>query len=353
MPAQARRIAMPRAVRIGIATAVTGAAFALPLVTTVTAQAHEAPAAGHAQQSSTWTGATSVDAAPAAAENAPAAPAAPAAEAAPAAPVDYKVVGGDTLSKIADAKNVEGGWKALFEHNRSVIGADPNLIYPGQQLALGAKAAEAAKPAAPAQAAKPAAPAQAAKPAAPAAKAQTSQDSVKPAAPAAPAVKPAAKPVAKPAVQPAVQAVVAPVAKPAAATSGFFAPLANPKLGTAYGVAGSMWASGHHTGADFVAATGTPLRAVAAGTVVKAGNGGAYGNEVEIKLADGKYAEYAHLSSIGVSIGQTVTAGQQIGLSGATGNVTGPHLHFEIRTGSEYGSDIDPIAYLRAHGVAI
>ncbi len=350
MPAQARRIAMPRAVRIGIATAVTGAAFALPLVTTVTAQAHEAPAAGHTQQTSTWTGATSVDAAPAAAaETAPAAPAVPVAEAAPAAPVDYKVVGGDTLSKIADAKNVEGGWKALFEHNRSVIGANPNLIYPGQQLALGAKAAEAAKPAAPAEAAKPAAPA---------AKAQASQDSVKPAAPAAKPAAPAAKPAVKPAAQPAVQAVVAPVAKPAtaapvAATSGFFAPLANPKLGTAYGVAGSMWASGHHTGADFVAATGTPLRAVAAGTVVKAGNGGAYGNEVEIKLADGKYAEYAHLSSIGVSIGQTVTAGQQIGLSGATGNVTGPHLHFEIRTGSEYGSDIDPIAYLRAHGVAI
>ncbi|WP_323185034.1 M23 family metallopeptidase [Kitasatospora purpeofusca] len=350
MPAQARRIAMPRAVRIGIATAVTGAAFALPLVTTVTAQAHEAPAAGHTQQTSTWTGATSVDAAPAAAaETAPAAPAVPVAEAAPVAPVDYKVVGGDTLSKIADAKNVEGGWKALFEHNRSVIGANPNLIYPGQQLALGAKAAEAAKPAAPAEAAKPAAPA---------AKAQASQDSVKPAAPAAKPAAPAAKPAVKPAAQPAVQAVVAPVAKPAtaapvAATSGFFAPLANPKLGTAYGVAGSMWASGHHTGADFVAATGTPLRAVAAGTVVKAGNGGAYGNEVEIKLADGKYAEYAHLSSIGVSIGQTVTAGQQIGLSGATGNVTGPHLHFEIRTGSEYGSDIDPIAYLRAHGVAI
>ncbi len=350
MPAQARRIALPRAVRIGIATAVTGAAFALPLVTTVAAQAHEAPAAGHTQQSSTWTGATSVDATPTAAEAAPAA--AETAPAAPAAPAEesYKVVGGDTLSKIADAKNVDGGWQALYDHNRSVVGANPNLIFPGQQLALGTKAAEAAKPAAPAEAAKPAAPA---------AKAKTSQDSVKPAAkpakPAAPAEKPAA-PAAKPAVQP----VVAPVAKPATpapapavAASGFFAPLANPKLGTAYGVAGSMWASGHHTGADFVASTGTPLRAVGAGTVVKAGNGGAYGNEVEIKLADGKYAQYAHLSSIGVSVGQTVTAGQQIGLSGATGNVTGPHLHFEIRTGSEYGSDIDPIAYLRAHGVAI
>ncbi|MFD5922140.1 peptidoglycan DD-metalloendopeptidase family protein [Kitasatospora sp. NPDC058201] len=340
MAAQARRIALPRAVRIGIATAVTGAAFALPLVTAVSAQAHEAPAA-KPHQTSTWNGAASVDAAPAAA---------PAAETAPAAAAEetYKVAGGDTLSKIADAKNVQGGWEALYEHNRSVVGANPNLIYPGQQLALGGKAVEAAKPAAPA------------------AKPQVSQDSVKPAAkPAAPAAKPAApavKPVAPaakpaaPAAKPApVQAAkpAAPAPAPVVASSGYVAPLAGTKLGTAYGVAGSMWSSGHHTGVDFSAATGTPLRAIAAGTVVKAGNGGAYGNEVEIKLADGKYAQYAHLSSIAVKVGQTVTAGQQIGLSGATGNVTGPHLHFEIRTGSEYGSDIDPIAYLRAHGVSI
>ncbi|MGV9267810.1 M23 family metallopeptidase [Kitasatospora sp. NPDC003701] len=341
MPAQARRIALPRAARIGIATAVTGAAFALPLVTTISAQAHTAPAAKPAQ-TSTWTGATSVDATPAAAAQ-------PAAEAAKpaAAPAEesYKVVGGDTLSKIADAKQVEGGWQALYDHNRSVVGANPNLIFPGQQLALGAKAATA--PAA----------AEAAKPAAPAVK---PQESVKPAAkPAAPKPVQAAKPAQAPATKPAAPAAkpAAPAVTPApaapAATSGYVAPVANPKLGTAYGVAGSMWSSGHHTGADFVASTGTPLRAIAAGTVVKAGNGGAYGNEVEIKLADGKYAQYAHLSSIGVKIGQTVTAGQQIGLSGATGNVTGPHLHFEIRTGSEYGSDIDPIAYLRAHGVSI
>ncbi|MFF2043661.1 peptidoglycan DD-metalloendopeptidase family protein [Kitasatospora sp. NPDC058170] len=343
MPAQARRIALPRAVRIGIATAVTGAAFALPLVTTISAQAHTAPAA-KTEQTSTWTGATSVDATPAAAQQA--APAA--APAAAQADQSYKVVGGDTLSKIADAKNVEGGWQALYEHNRSVIGANPNLIFPGQHLALAAKAAAA--PAA----------AEAAKPAAPAAKPQTSQDSVKPAAKAeAPKPVQAAKPAQAPATKPAAPAAkpAAPAATPApaavASTSGYVSPVANPKLGTAYGVAGSMWSSGHHTGADFVASTGTPLRAIAAGTVVKAGNGGAYGNEVEIKLADGKYAQYAHLSSIGVSIGQTVTAGQQIGLSGATGNVTGPHLHFEIRTGSEYGSDIDPIAYLRAHGVSI
>ncbi|MFI7498683.1 M23 family metallopeptidase [Streptomyces sp. NPDC049687] len=114
-----------------------------------------------------------------------------------------------------------------------------------------------------------------------------------------------------------------------------------------------MWSSGYHTGVDFVVPTGTSLKAVAAGTVVSAGWGGAYGNQVVIKLNDGYYAQYAHLSQLSVSAGQTVTAGQQVGLSGATGNVTGPHLHFEIRTTPNYGSDVDPVAYLRSHGVAV
>ncbi|MFI6444786.1 peptidoglycan DD-metalloendopeptidase family protein [Kitasatospora sp. NPDC050543] len=349
MPAQATplRNRLPRLARIGIATGVVGAVFGLPLVTAATAQAHEAPAAK--TQQSAPAAATSTDAV-AVAEKPAAAPAeaAPAPAAAPAEQ-KYKVVGGDSLSKIAASHKVEGGWHALYDHNRDVVGANPNLIFPGQQLSLNGKpvaqapAAPVEKPAAPVQ--KPAAPAK--KPAAPAPVKQTpkpAKPTEKPAAPAKQAPKPAATTPATP----------APATKPATANaSGYTAPIAGAKLGTAYGVAGSMWASGHHTGADFVAPTGTPLKAVAAGTVVKAGPGGAYGNEVEIKLADGKYAQYAHLSSIGVKVGQTVTVGQQIGLSGATGNVTGPHLHFEIRTGSEYGSDIDPIAYLRAHGVSI
>jgi murein DD-endopeptidase MepM/ murein hydrolase activator NlpD len=72
-----------------------------------------------------------------------------------------------------------------------------------------------------------------------------------------------------------------------------------------------------------------------------------------IKMHDGTYTQYGHLSSIGVSVGQAVEPGQQIGLSGATGNVTGPHLHFEARTSPEYGSDMDPVAYLRSHGVNV
>lgn len=129
--------------------------------------------------------------------------------------------------------------------------------------------------------------------------------------------------------------------------------MAGSSVGTPYRMSGSMWSSGYHTGVDFVVPTGTSLKAVGAGTVVSAGWGGAYGNQVVIKLSDGYYAQYAHLSSLSVSAGQTVSAGQQIGLSGATGNVTGPHLHFEIRTTPNYGSDVDPVAYLRSHGVSV
>ena len=130
-------------------------------------------------------------------------------------------------------------------------------------------------------------------------------------------------------------------------------PVEGATVSTPYRMSGGMWSSGYHTGVDFAAATGTSLKAVGAGTDVSAGWGGAYGNQVVIKLDDGRYAQYAHLSSISVSQGQSVTAGQEIGLSGATGNVTGPHLHFEIRTTPDYGSDVDPLAYLRSHGVSV
>jgi murein DD-endopeptidase MepM/ murein hydrolase activator NlpD len=136
-------------------------------------------------------------------------------------------------------------------------------------------------------------------------------------------------------------------------SSAFVAPLSALRITEAYGVAGSRWSSGHHTGVDFAAATGTSVKAVTAGTVVKAGYDGAYGNDVIVMTADGKYVLFAHLSSVGVTVGSTVTPGQQIGLSGATGNVTGPHLHFEVRTTPNYGSDVDPVAYLRAHGVNV
>ncbi|MFD4951925.1 M23 family metallopeptidase [Streptomyces sp. NPDC058451] len=135
--------------------------------------------------------------------------------------------------------------------------------------------------------------------------------------------------------------------------NAFVTPIFDSYVSTGYRTGGSLWSSGTHTGVDFHAASGTSVHAVGSGTVVDAGWGGAYGNQVVIRMADGMYTQYGHLSSIQVSVGQQVIPGQRIGLSGATGNVTGPHLHFEARTTPDYGSDVDPAAYLRKHGVNV
>ncbi|NED88320.1 M23 family metallopeptidase [Streptomyces sp. SID11233] len=133
----------------------------------------------------------------------------------------------------------------------------------------------------------------------------------------------------------------------------FQLPVAGSYVSTGYKSSGSLWSSGSHSGIDFHAASGSSVVAVGAGTVVEAGWGGAYGNNIVLRMTDGTYTQYGHLSSIGVSVGRSVGRGQQIGLSGATGNATGPHLHFEARTTPSYGSDMDPVAYLRAHGVTV
>ncbi|MEU0655199.1 M23 family metallopeptidase [Streptomyces albogriseolus] len=236
----------------------------------------------------------------------------------------YTVKAGDYLAKIAEAEHVDGGWKQLYADNREAVGDDPSLIHPGLKLSVDGKAAAKSAP-----------------------KQSASPQSAKPAAPKA------EKPAEQPVQQAAEESSSNEASAPTAPSSGFTSPVPGGGLGTAYKVAGSMWSSGYHTGVDFSVPTGTSLKAVGAGTVVSAGWGGAYGNQVVIQLNDGHYAQYAHLSSLSVSAGQTVSAGQQVGLSGATGNVTGPHLHFEIRTGPDYGSDVDPVSYLRSKGVSI
>lgn len=112
--------------------------------------------------------------------------------------------------------------------------------------------------------------------------------------------------------------------------------------GTAYGVKGSHWISGHHTGVDFEVPVGTDVHAAADGEVVTAGAGGQYGKQIVIRHSNGLYSQYAHLSKISVAKGDKVSEGDVIAMSGNTGNSTGPHLHFEIRTGPSYGSDINP-----------
>ncbi|MGZ4493390.1 MAG: peptidoglycan DD-metalloendopeptidase family protein [Nocardioides sp.] len=119
-------------------------------------------------------------------------------------------------------------------------------------------------------------------------------------------------------------------------------------LTSRFGECSVLW-SHCHTGLDFAAAPGTPIHAVAGGTVTLTGWGGAYGNRTEITLDDGTQLWYCHQTSITVSMGQRVEAGQLIGTVGATGNVTGPHLHLEVRPGG--GDPVDPYAALVAHGV--
>ncbi|MFF3847078.1 peptidoglycan DD-metalloendopeptidase family protein [Streptomyces sp. NPDC002328] len=103
------------------------------------------------------------------------------------------------------------------------------------------------------------------------------------------------------------------------------------QIGTPYHKSGNMWSLGYHTGLDLVAASGVPIYAPADGKVIVAGPGGSYGNMTQLRHANGVITLFAHQTSIKVSVGQTVTRGQQIGTVGATGNVTGAHLHWEVR----------------------
>ncbi|WP_329390435.1 transglycosylase family protein [Streptomyces sp. NBC_01351] len=265
-------------------------------------------------------------------------------------PNPYVVAPGDSLSAIATEQHVEGGWQALYETNRATVGGNPNLIFPGQRLTLRITATPA--PAVPPPAS-PAPPAQNPE------KPPRTAEPVKPVEPAAekPADKPAQKPAEKPVEKPAAKPVENPAPKPESAqqqpaVGGFSAPV-DAALGTRYRVAGSSWSSGYHTGIDFPVATGTAVKSVGPGQIVSAGWAGAYGYQVVIRHTDGRYSQYAHLSALGVKAGQQVSGGQRIGRSGSTGNSTGPHLHFEMRTGPGYGSDIDPLKYLRSHGVDI
>ncbi|WP_455357261.1 M23 family metallopeptidase [Streptomyces sp. SYSU K217416] len=295
-----------------VAAGTGGAALALPLLGATGATAAEKAAPATAAEKAV----------------APVAAAAPAA-AVKSAPKTYSVVSGDYLSKIADEQDVSGGWQKLYQDNREVVGDDPSLIHPGLKLTIGEKAK--AKPAAKSEA--------------PAERADRSERKSAPAPAPAPAKKSA--PAEK-----AATAATAASDKGTANASGFTAPV-DASVSTPYRMSGSMWSSGYHTGVDFAAGSGTSVKSIGPGTVVSAGWSGSYGNEVVIQHADGTYSQYAHLSALSVSSGQSVSGGQQIGLVGSTGNSTGPHLHMEVRTSPSYGSDIDPLAYLRQHGVSI
>lgn len=243
----------------------------------------------------------------------------------------YTVLHGDTLSGIAEEERVRGGWRGLYDANSATVGADPDLILPGQRLTLPEGKAAPAR--------------SAPKPADTASKNKKTKNKT-------PEKKtPEKTPEKKAPERKAPSQRTEERADRTTQKSGTrVAPVAAP-LGTPYHQAGSSWSKGYHTGVDFPVPTGTSVKSVAPGAVVSAGWEGSFGYQVVVRHADGRYSQYAHLSAISVRSGQSVTAGQRIGRSGSTGNSSGPHLHFEVRTGPGFGSDIDPVAYLRAGGV--
>ncbi|OEV03934.1 transglycosylase family protein [Streptomyces oceani] len=237
----------------------------------------------------------------------------------------YEVVSGDSLFSIAESQEVDGGWRGLYERNQRSIGGDPDLIHPGDDLRLTGPAQQPEK-----DRAEPKADTKKEKPE----KAEKSDKK---------------KSKQKDSSDKADQKQRA----EQASTPSAAAPVNGVSPSTAYKQSGSSWSSGYHTGVDFPVSTGTTVKAVSGGKVVSAGWADSYGYQVILRHEDGKYSQYAHLSAISVSDGQSVNAGQRLGRSGSTGNSTGPHLHFEVRNAPGYGSDINPLAYLRERGVKI
>lgn len=306
----------------------------------------------------------------------------------------YIVQPGDTLSEIAYKLDTKGGWKALYELNKDVIGDDPNLIEPGQGLLMYKVNPDPYKDGLPKVGQK-----------SPSAKAlqtelkrvgimdkdveladnygpltragvqkfhdahpqfsdgtadgdrqigpegwahlRVMKDNAPHGAPSTPA----------PADDDDLPGAIPGDSHPSA--GGYVMPVSG-SIGQSLivGSGGSMSRSaGGHSGLDISAPSGTPVKSVAAGTVVSINaSGAAYGNHVVVKHADGKYTLYAHMSSISVGMGQSVGAGTQVGTVGSTGFSSGPHLHFEVRTDPtafNSGVFLEPKAYLRANGVSI
>jgi murein DD-endopeptidase MepM/ murein hydrolase activator NlpD len=135
---------------------------------------------------------------------------------------------------------------------------------------------------------------------------------------------------------------------------GGVSPVPGAVIGAHFGQYGA-W-SRYHTGLDFRAAYGTPIRVVKAGIVLYAGNSGDWaGNHVAVRHADGMTTMYSHMSSIATRAGATVPAGQIIGYVGQSGRAFGAHLHFELYpVGVKYGDvykAINPQPWLAANGV--
>lgn len=201
----------------------------------------------------------------------------------------YIVRAGDWLASIAQRScGSAGAWPAIYAANRATIGANSDLIYPGQRLRLTCRAP-----------------------------------------------------------QPVQRSVAS------APAAGWANPLPGAAVTSCYGwrqLAGRSGAM--HRGTDLAKPTGSPIHAAHAGVVRSSGwRFGGYGISVVIDHGNGVYTHYAHMSRSLVSVGERVKAGQTIGRVGATGDVTGPHLHFEVWRG--WFAQVAPTPFMRAHGIRV
>jgi murein DD-endopeptidase MepM/ murein hydrolase activator NlpD len=130
------------------------------------------------------------------------------------------------------------------------------------------------------------------------------------------------------------------------------APVTQPFGPTSYTAEPSYNGYSHfHTGIDYGVPMDTPIQAAGAGRVVAAGwDNTGFGNRVIIDHGNGTQTLYGHLNKVMARVGDTVQAGQQIGLSGTTGNSSGPHLHFGVQVNGQW---VDPAPYLAGQGTSV
>ena len=162
------------------------------------------------------------------------------------------------------------------------------------------------------------------------------------------AAEPISAPVSAPVVQHSEPTTVLKT-KPIPLADRWVSPVSGYRLTARFGASG-LWASSH-TGLDFAAPTGTAIRSITSGVVTEVAYAGAYGYRTIVRNDAGVEFWYCHQTSTSVSVGQRVMPGDFLGTVGSTGNVTGPHLHLEVRPGPD--TPVDPFAVLAEHGVHV
>lgn len=215
----------------------------------------------------------------------------------------YTVQEGDWLSTIAvklglcqPGDDIKTCWSDFYLENRATVGANPDVLYPGEKLTVGKHRAP-----------------------------DTTAPTTAPQAPAAPS------------------STTAPTTT--TVHGSYASPLPGARLGQAFHVG--------HNGVDLDAPLGTHIHAAESGTVISAGPASGFGQWIRIRGADGTITVYGHMYPAGlhVRVGQTVAAGDYIADVGSNGDSTGPHLHFEVHPNG--GAAVNPVTYLASRGVTL